>query len=287
MSFGNYGSKVYLTRAQTRAMSLDAPIGDPFGGPAYGEKNDPVSATVAATAASVGGGLLQADAAKKAAGIQADAANNATAEQARQYDLARADAAPYRAAGSQALDRLNSGLGTGGMFSSRFTTSDLENDPIYQKALQWATTQGTQAINRAAAARGGIDSGSTLKGIVDYALGAASQYGNDAFNRFNTENSNIFNRNASIAGLGQTAVGQTTAAGTNAANNISENLIGAGNARAASVVGGANAITGGINNAINYYNGQNTLDKILAAGRGYNPNVGGYVGPYGYNPQPE
>ena len=232
---------------------------------------DPISATAATVGASALGGIMQADAAKKAAGIQADAANNATAEQARQYDLARSDAAPYRAAGSAALDRINAGLGPNGSFASSFTSSDLENDPIYQKALQWATTQGTQAINRAAAARGGIDSGSTLKGIVDYALGSASQYGNDAFNRFQTQQSNLFNRNASVAGLGQTAVGQTTAAGANAANNISDLITGAGNARAASIVGGANALTGAANNIANYYTGQQTLDKVLRAGGGYNP----------------
>lgn len=36
--------KIYLSRAQTRAMSGYEPIGDAFGGAAYGEKNDPVSA---------------------------------------------------------------------------------------------------------------------------------------------------------------------------------------------------------------------------------------------------
>jgi len=36
--------KYYLSRAQTRAMSGYEPIGDAFGGAAYGEKNDPVSA---------------------------------------------------------------------------------------------------------------------------------------------------------------------------------------------------------------------------------------------------
>lgn len=293
MSFGNYGSKVYhgpkvyLTRAQTRAMATELPVGDPFGGPAFGEKNDPVSAAVGGSA--VIGGLIQADAASSAADAQRQAAQAATGEQQREYDLARSDAAPYRAAGKTALGTLTSGLAPGGQFAGRFSTSDLENDPIYQKALQWATTQGTQAINRAAAAGGGLDSGATLKGIVDYALGSASQFGNDAFNRFNTEKSNLFNRNASVAGIGQTAVGQTTAAGTNAANNISENLIGAGNARAASIVGGANAITGGVNNALNYYTGQQTLDKVLAAGGGYRmPNPygsggGSYVPtPYAY-----
>lgn len=47
--------KIYLTRAATRAMALDHPIGDPTGGPAYGEKNDPISAAIS-VAAMVGTG---------------------------------------------------------------------------------------------------------------------------------------------------------------------------------------------------------------------------------------
>lgn len=39
--------KTYLSRELTRAMAIDHPIGDPHGGPAYGERNDPISATVA------------------------------------------------------------------------------------------------------------------------------------------------------------------------------------------------------------------------------------------------
>ena len=39
--------KIYLSRAMTKAMSADHPIGDPTGGPAYGERNDPVSAIIA------------------------------------------------------------------------------------------------------------------------------------------------------------------------------------------------------------------------------------------------
>ena len=39
--------KFYLTRTHTRAMALDHPIGDPTGGAAYGEKNDPISAIIA------------------------------------------------------------------------------------------------------------------------------------------------------------------------------------------------------------------------------------------------
>ena len=39
--------KIYLSRAQTRAMAIEHPIGDPTGGAAYGEKNDPISAAIA------------------------------------------------------------------------------------------------------------------------------------------------------------------------------------------------------------------------------------------------
>lgn len=38
--------KTYLSRAMTKAMALDHPIGDPTGGAAYGEKNDPISAII-------------------------------------------------------------------------------------------------------------------------------------------------------------------------------------------------------------------------------------------------
>ena len=40
-------NKTYMSRAVSRAMSADHPIGDPVGGAAYGERNDPISAIVA------------------------------------------------------------------------------------------------------------------------------------------------------------------------------------------------------------------------------------------------
>jgi hypothetical protein len=46
-----------------------------------------------------------------------------------------------------------------------------ENDPSYQ----WRLRQGQKALERSAAARGTLRSGGTLKGMTDYAQGAASQ----------------------------------------------------------------------------------------------------------------
>jgi hypothetical protein len=50
--------KTYLSRAQSRAWSLDHPVGDAFGGPAYGERRDPGSALIASAGIQVGGSLL-------------------------------------------------------------------------------------------------------------------------------------------------------------------------------------------------------------------------------------
>ena len=45
--------KVYLSRSQSKRASLDMPVGDPFGGPAFGEKRD-----LATVGMAVGGALL-------------------------------------------------------------------------------------------------------------------------------------------------------------------------------------------------------------------------------------
>ena len=52
--------KTYLSRAMTKAMSADHPIGDPTGGPAYGERNDPVSAIIAVSSMWTAGASIAA-----------------------------------------------------------------------------------------------------------------------------------------------------------------------------------------------------------------------------------
>lgn len=117
---------------------------------------------------------------------------------------------------------------TPGMFSQKFADTEFRADPGYQFRL----TEGINALDRSAAARGGIGSGGTLKALTRYAQGTADQTYNDAFNRFNTENTNIFNRYSNVAGLGQTATNQTGAAGQNYANNAGQNVLAGANAQA-------------------------------------------------------
>lgn len=98
--------KTYLSRSDTKRWSSEIPIGDPFGGPAYGEKRDPVTATIGAIGGSVVSGILGNEAAEDATHAQSQAAANSIAEQRRQFDLVRGDTAPYRGVGQNALYQL-------------------------------------------------------------------------------------------------------------------------------------------------------------------------------------
>jgi hypothetical protein len=104
-------------------------------------------------------------------------------------------------------------------------------------------------------------------------------YGN-AFNRFQAERTNTLAPLQSLAGVGQSATQQAQQASQNYAtgatgalanygNAQASNLIGQGNARASGYVGGANALSGGVGQALNFYQNQNLVNQ-LAANRGGN-----------------
>lgn len=136
-----------------------------------------------------------------------------------------------------------------------FGLEDFTKDPGYDFRL----SEGEKGINRSLAARGGLFSGAAGKALSRYNQDFASnEYGN-AYNRYNTNQGNKFNRLASLVGIGQTATNQTQQAGQNAANNISSNMIGAGNAQASGIMGIGNAISGGLNNYMQY----NMMNKML------------------------
>lgn len=231
-------------------------------------------------AAVVGGAVLGAGASiyssNKAAGAQKNASNNATDAQLQMYNQTREDQAPYRAVGNSALSQLAYGVGSplstdtastnyGGIgqgdFNKKFTLADYQADPGYQFRLD----QGTQALERSAAARGGLLSGGTLKDLTDYQQGAASQEYGNAYNRFNNDQSSRFNRLASLAGIGQTSNNSLANVGANTANNIGNNIIGAGNATAAGYVGSANALNGAIGQGMSAYSNNQLLNRFAPA----------------------
>ena len=155
-------------------------------------------------------------AATTAANIGSGAADRATQLQREQYDQTRADLAPYRAAGTNALAQLTAGTAPGGQFTKQFGMSDFEQDPGYGFRM----SEGLKALDRTAAARGNLLSGATLKGAQRYGQDLGSQEYQNAFNRYQTNRSNLLNPIQSLAGVGQTSTTQGITAGNNYATNV-------------------------------------------------------------------
>lgn len=226
-------------------------------------------------AAIFGGAVVSGIASNSAANTQADAANNAAQLTQQQYQQTRTDQAPWRQAGSNALSTIGS---LQPQFQHQFDANDLKTNlaPNYDFQLQ----QGLGATQNLANASGGLISGNTLKGINDYAQNFAGNAYQQAFNNYNSQQTNIFNRLSTIAGLGSTANQTTAQAGTAAAGQAGNFLTSGAAASAAGQVGVANAVGNGLGN----YAGWNYLNsKPSGSGGGTFTNLPGYAqDPYGY-----
>jgi hypothetical protein len=172
----------------------------------------------------IAGAWMGAKASKKASKAQVKMAEAAIAEQRRQYDQTRADFAPWRDAGGQAI-----GAGWG-MLQPGY---DHTTSPGYD----FRFSEGQRAVESGAASKGRLMSGGTLKDLVRFGQGVAADDFNDQFNR-----------TMAVAAGGQqanTTVGQL---GAQAATNIGNAQMQAGNARASGYMGAANSWINGINN---------------------------------------
>jgi hypothetical protein len=223
---------------------------------------------VAVGGGSVVSGFMGSRAAKKAAEIQAQAQRESAAIQRAMFEKQNLQQTGYRAAGGNALADIGAlgsgtygiydaegnktGTGTGsGYLTKQFTPEDFEAgmDPGYAFRLKMGQEQAQRQANQA----GGTIGGNALKGLQDYTQGSASQEYGNAFNRFQTQRSNIYNTLASIAGLGQTSLGQTGAQSTQAGANIGNAIGNAGSAQAAGMVGSSNAFGNAITGAAGAY----------------------------------
>lgn len=101
------------------------------------------------------------------------------------------------------------------------------NTPGYQFGLD----EGAKTVQASAAARGGLNSGATLKALTKFGNDYADQQGYTPY----------MNRLAALSGMAQTSTNQTNALGQNYANQVGQNLQNAGQARAQGIYGSANA----------------------------------------------
>ena len=283
--------------------------------------------------ATVGGGLLaakgqkdaaetQANAAREAGAVQSDVADRQLALQKQQYEEGVQRQQPFLTAGTNALARMQAGEFTQpaafnvndpryaqpGAFS--FGKNDFEVDPGYAFRL----SEGQRALERTAAARGGLISGTALKAASRYSGDLASQEYQNAYQRAltgygtNVDRSNTafsrgltgynadvarsdtgYNRLAGMAGVGQTTTQQLNAAGANYAGAgsatlgnygtaMGNSIMGAGNAIAAGQLGVGNTLASGLTTAASGYQNQQNFNNWLSsrqAGYGTSSGQGG------------
>lgn len=237
----------------------------------------------------IGGGLIASSGAKKAANAQQQAAQDAQASQERMFQKQIELQEPFRQAGLTAQQQIMQLLGIGGdqnaagygSLAKPFGTEQFEQDPGYA----FRQTEGMKALERSAAARGGLLSGSTMKGIQRFGQDLASQEYQNAFNRYQVERANKLNPLQSLMGAGQSSANTLTGAAGQFGQASANNALAAGQARASGYVGSANALSsalGGIGQmAMQYpmYQAQtNYLNSMANSGGTLPPGTMSYSG---------
>ena len=200
----------------------------------------------------LGSAVIGGTMANKAARTQASAADRAAQLQQEQFNRQVELQAPFREAGVRALPELEA--------ASRYTNFGMDQfqaDPGYGFRL----AEGQKALDRQAAARGGLISGGALKAAQRYGQEMGSQEYTNAFNRYQTERQARLNPLQSLAGMAQTSTGQLGQAGQAMATGVGEAGAQAAQARASGYMGGVNALTQGLGQYINY--GQNQQRNAL------------------------
>jgi hypothetical protein len=147
---------------------------------------------------------------------------------------------PYAKTGTGANARLANYLGINGPDAQREAFAGFEHDP------GWIASRdaGIDAMDRSATARGGLYSGSAIKGVYDY--GQKNML--DAFDR-------RFNALSGVAGTGASAAGAAAGVASNTGNALGNLTFGLGQQKASNAINKGNALAAtksiGVNNLMN------------------------------------
>jgi hypothetical protein len=199
--------------------------------------------------------VLGYSASKSAGQAQADATNRASQLSNDQFQQTRQDQMPWMQAGERALNKLE-----GAVDYTPFGMSQFQADPGYGFRL----SEGQKALDRSAAARGGLISGSALKAATRYGQDMGSQEYTNAFNRYQVERAARLQPLQSLAGVGQTTAANLGAAGAANANAVGNYMTSGAAASAAGQVGAANALSQGTSTYLNYNQGNNLINALNA-----------------------
>lgn len=215
---------------------------------------------IAGSALGAAGGLLGSrgsrKAAKRAAKAQQKAIQQGIDTQNQAFSDIRGYQSPYIQAGNTSQNRLLSLLGMQGgdvasadygKYGQDFSMSDFEQDPGYAFRM----SEGLKALDRQAAARGGLISGAALKASQRYGQDMASQEYQNAFNRYQVNRQNQLDPLYRMMGSGQNASNFLGNARLQTASNISNLYTNKGESKAAGIIGQQDAKNQGIESVTN------------------------------------
>jgi hypothetical protein len=143
------------------------------------------------------------------------------------------------------------------MLTRGYRPEDLQMDPGYAFRL----SEGQKALERSAAARGGLLSGSMLKGAQRFGQDLASQEYTNAFNRAQSQLGTRLGALGSLYGAGQTATQQVSNQAGQYGENVGNLLMAGGAARASGYLGMGSALQNAIGQYVNYNQGLNWLNR--------------------------
>jgi hypothetical protein len=223
--------------------------------------------------ASLIGGAMASSAADKAAKTQARSADKATELQKQMYEEGVVRQKPFYEAGLTGQNRLMELLGLGGDPNAQgygsamrpFGMSDFEADPGYAFRMK----EGLKGLDQQAAARGGLISGNALRAAQQYGQDLGSQEYQNAYNRYQTNRTNVLNPLQSLLGQAQSTANTLGTSGQNYATNAGNTMMAAGNARASGYTGSADAWNRALGGAAGTV--VSGLNANQMYGSGYNP----------------
>jgi hypothetical protein len=234
------------------AFPLTGGAGLPVGAESTGLMSYLPSGISASTALTAGSALLGAAGSAAAARSMSNANQAISDSNYRIFQEQKALQEPWRQAGITALNKLQSPE----MQFTPFSADKFQADPGYAFRL----SEGIKGLNNAAAARGGLLSGGTLKATERFAQGLASQEYQNAYNRYNTDYNMRLGPLQTLAGYGQGATNNLAATTGAYGTNQAETLANTGNIKASSYLNATDALARGASQYL-----RNESDNALIA----------------------
>jgi len=214
-------------------------------------------------AAAIGAGaLIGGVATYEGAQKQASASENATNAQEQMFNEQVGNLAPFREAGGGAESQLNylEGIGTPGQTGQYGTTAGSStaggfgslNTPFNMNTFKslspqygFNLQQGAQGTLNQSSSAQGAESGAALSSLQSYNQNFANNSFNSAFQNYQTQQNNVFNRLSTMAQTGESAASNQASGASTFAGGIGQSLTNTGTAQGAGIAGAGNAIGGG------------------------------------------